>query len=202
MSDQISTRECGAREEADDNTLIRAYRNGDADAAEILMNRYKQMVRSTARELYLVGGDREDLLQEGMLGLFKAIRQYDPDREASFSTFAGMLVSRQMYTAIEASRRKKHQALNSSISLNELEEDQGDGALGTVESPETIYLEEENARTLQKQIEDSLSPLETKVFRLYLEGQDYGQIASTLGKKTKSIDNALQRIRAKVRSVL
>lgn len=202
MSDQISTRECGAREEADDNTLIRAYRNGDADAAEILMNRYKQMVRSTARELYLVGGDREDLLQEGMLGLFKAIRQYDPDREASFSTFAGMLVSRQMYTAIEASRRKKHQALNSSISLNELEEDQGDGALGTVESPETIYLEEENARTLQKQIEDSLSPLETKVFRLYLEGQDYGQIASTLGKKPKSIDNALQRIRAKVRSVL
>ncbi|MGI6089135.1 sigma-70 family RNA polymerase sigma factor [Bilifractor porci] len=202
MSDQISTRECGAREEADDNTLIRAYRNGDADAAEILMNRYKQMVRSTARELYLVGGDREDLLQEGMLGLFKAIRQYDPDREASFSTFAGMLVSRQMYTAIEASRRKKHQALNSSISLNELEEDQGDGALGTVESPETIYLEEENARTLQKQIEDSLSPLETKVFRLYLEGQDYGQIASALGKKPKSIDNALQRIRAKVRSVL
>ncbi len=202
MSDQISTRECGAREEADDNTLIRAYRNGDADAAEILMNRYKKMVRSTARELYLVGGDREDLLQEGMLGLFKAIRQYDPDREASFSTFAGMLVSRQMYTAIEASRRKKHQALNSSISLNELEEDQGDGALGTVESPETIYLEEENARTLQKQIEDSLSPLETKVFRLYLEGQDYGQIASALGKKPKSIDNALQRIRAKVRSVL
>lgn len=202
MSDQISTRECGAREEADDNTLIRAYRNGDADAAEILMNRYKQMVRSTARELYLVGGDREDLLQEGMLGLFKAIRQYDPDREASFSTFAGMLVSHQMYTAIEASRRKKHQALNSSISLNELEEDQGDGALGTVESPETIYLEEENARTLQKQIEDSLSPLETKVFRLYLEGQDYGQIASALGKKPKSIDNALQRIRAKVRSVL
>ena len=202
MSDQISTRECGAREEADDNTLIRAYRNGDADAAEILMNRYKQMVRSTARELYLVGGDREDLLQEGMLGLFKAIRQYDPDREASFSTFAGMLVSRQMYTAIEASRRKKHQALNSSISLNELEEDQGDGALGTVESPETIYLEEENARTLQKQIEDSLSPLETKVFRLYLEGQDYGQIVSALGKKPKSIDNALQRIRAKVRSVL
>ena len=202
MSDQISTRECGAREEADDNTLIRAYRNGDADAAEILMNRYKQMVRSTARELYLVGGDREDLLQEGMLGLFKAIRQYDPDREASFSTFAGMLVSRQMYTAIEASRRKKHQALNSSISLNELEEDQGDGALGTVESPETIYLEEENARTLQKQIEDSLSPLETKVFRLYLEGQDYGQIASALGKKPNSIDNALQRIRAKVRSVL
>lgn len=202
MSDQISTRECGAREEADDNTLIRAYRNGDADAAEILMNRYKKMVRSTARELYLVGGDREDLLQEGMLGLFKAIRQYDPDREASFSTFAGMLVSRQMYTAIEASRRKKHQALNSSISLNELEEDQGDGALGTAESPETIYLEEENARTLQKQIEDSLSPLETKVFRLYLEGQDYGQIASALGKKPKSIDNALQRIRAKVRSVL
>lgn len=202
MSDQISTRECGAREEADDNTLIRAYRNGDADAAEILMNRYKQMVRSTARELYLVGGDREDLLQEGMLGLFKAIRQYDPDREASFSTFAGMLVSRQMYTAIEASRRKKHQALNSSISLNELEEDQGDGALGTAESPETIYLEEENARTLQKQIEDSLSLLETKVFRLYLEGQDYGQIASALGKKPKSIDNALQRIRAKVRSVL
>ena len=202
MSDQISTRECGAREEADDNTLIRAYRNGDADAAEILMNRYKQMVRSTARELYLVGGDREDLLQEGMLGLFKAIRQYDPDREASFSTFAGMLVSRQMYTAIEASRRKKHHALNSSISLNELEEDQGDGALGTAESPETIYLEEENARTLQKRIEDSLSSLETKVFRLYLEGQDYGQIASALGKKPKSIDNALQRIRAKVRSVL
>ncbi|HCE78568.1 MAG TPA: RNA polymerase subunit sigma-70, partial [Lachnospiraceae bacterium] len=189
MSDQTGTREWGERDKADD-TLIRAYRDGDADAAEILMNRYKQLVRSTARELYLVGGDREDLLQEGMLGLFKAIRLYDPEREASFSTFAAMLVSRQMYTAIEASRRKKHHALNSSISLSELEEDQGDGALGTAESPENIYLEEENARTLQKRIEDSLSPLERKVFRLYLEGQDYRQIASVLGKKPKSIDNA------------
>ena len=201
MSDQTGTREWGERDKADD-TLIRAYRDGDADAAEILMNRYKQLVRSTARELYLVGGDREDLLQEGMLGLFKAIRLYDPEREASFSTFAAMLVSRQMYTAIEASRRKKHHALNSSISLSELEEDQGDEALGTAESPENIYLEEENARTLQKRIEDSLSPLERKVFRLYLEGQDYRQIASVLGKKPKSIDNALQRIRIKVRSVL
>ena len=181
----------------EDRELVLAYRNGNPDAAEILLDRYKQMVRAKARELFLAGGDREDLLQEGMLGLFKAIRQFDPERETSFRTFAGMLVSRQMYTAIEASQRKKNQLLNNSISWNELEEMQGDLAVGTADNPETIYLEEENARVMQKRIEEVLSPLEKKVFRLYLEGQDYQQIAVTLNRTPKSVDNALQRIRAK-----
>lgn len=189
------------REQMDDRALIRAYREGQPEAADVLLERYKQMVRARARELYLAGGDREDLLQEGMLGLFRAIRQYDPDRETPFSSFAAVLVSRQMYTAIEAAQRKKHSTLNQSISLSELEEDHADRVLGLAESPETILVEEENARAMQQKIEEKLSPLEKKVFRMYLGGQDYLQIAAALNRSPKSVDNALQRIRSKAQTI-
>ena len=189
-------------EKQDDEALVRAYREGSMPAAECLLNRYKPMVRARARELYLAGGDHEDLLQEGMLGLFRAMRDYDSGRETAFSTYAWLLVSRQMYTAIEAAGRKKHQVLNQSVSISELEEGQEDMQLGPVRSPEDIYFGRENARTLLKRIEEKLSPMERQVLKLYLEGEDYQQISLEMGKPPKSIDNALQRIRAKALALL
>ncbi len=185
-----------------DEILVTAYQNGDMSAADQLINKYKPMVRTRARELYLAGGDQEDLLQEGMLGLFRAIREYDPGRETAFSTFAWLLVSRQMYTAIEAAGRKKHQALNRSVSISELTENQDEVRLGSVRSPEEIFFSEENARTLLKRIDEKLSPMERQVLKLYLEGENYQQISTALGKTPKSIDNALQRIRSKVTMLL
>lgn len=181
-----------------DEQLILRAREGDGAAEETLLNRYKRLVRARARELYLVGGDRDDLLQEGMLGLVKAIREYRPDREASFATYASLLVSRQMYTAIQASQRRKHQPLNSSLSIQELSENREEASLGIQESPENIVLGEESARKLREQIDQLLSPYERKVLALYLDGMDYIEIAAALQKSPKSADNALQRIRAKV----
>ncbi len=186
------------RKEPDDEQLVRAYQDGDMSAADHLINKYKPMVRARARELYLAGGDQEDLLQEGMLGLFRAIREYDPERETSFFTYAWLLVSRQMYSAIEAAGRKKHQVLNQSVSISELEEGGSDLHLGSVRSPEDIFFSEENARMLMKRIDENLSPLERQVLKLYLEGENYQQISTALGKPPKSVDNALQRIRSKV----
>ncbi len=199
MSAEIKT---DNKKEADDSLLVQAYRDGDQSAADILLNKYKPMVLARARELYLAGGDQEDLLQEGMLGLFRAIREYDPGRDTAFLTYAWLLVSRQMYSAIEAAGRKKHQVLNQSVPISELEEGGGDLQLGAVRSPEDIFFSRENARTLLKRIEEKLSPMERQVLKLYLEGENYQQISTALGKPPKSIDNALQRIRSKVAALL
>ena len=137
-----------------------------------------------------------------MLGLFRAMREYDRSRETAFSTYAWLLVSRQMYTAIEAAGRKKHQVLNQSVSISELEDEQEDMQLGAARSPEDIYFSEENARALLRSIEETLSPMERQVLKLYLEGMDYRQISAELGKPPKSIDNALQRIRTKAAAFL
>ena len=181
-----------------DRELIQMLREGETPVAEYLMDKYKTLVRKKARALYLAGGDQEDLLQEGMLGLYKAVREYQPEKEASFQTFAGLCISRQMYSAVVSAQRKKHRPLNTSISLNELAENQEEYSLGIAESPESILLDQEATETLKKEIEKQLSPFETKVLNLYLSGLDYLQIAEELDKPAKSIDNALQRIRAKV----
>ena len=185
-----------------DEELLAMLRNGESSVAEYLMEKYKPLVRKRARALYLAGGDHEDLLQEGMLGLYKAVREYQPEREASFLTFAGLCISRQMYSAVLSAQRKKHHPLNTSISLNELEENQEEYNLGTAESPEAILLDQEAAENLKSRISENLSPFEKKVLDLYLSGLDYLQIAERLGKPAKSIDNALQRIRAKVNRTL
>ncbi len=185
-------------ENVSDEELILRYRSGELPVADYLLNKYKPAVRMRARELYLAGGDREDLLQEGMFGLFKAIRDYDPSREASFATYARLLIDRQMYTAIQASQRQKHQPLNNSVSITELENGSGEANLGVADSTESIVIDLENTALLRRQIDAALSPLERNVLVLYLEGMDYLQIAQRLDRKPKSIDNALQRIRAKV----
>ncbi len=185
-----------------DEELIRMLRKGEKEVEDYLLEKYKSLVRRKARALYLAGGDQEDLLQEGMLGLFKAVQEYQPDKEASFQTFAGLCVSRQMYSAVLQASRKKHIPLNSSISFSELEENQGEYNLRTVDSPETILLDQEAAKILQEKIQNSLSPFEKRVMDLYLQGMDYLQIAENLGRPPKSVDNALQRMRAKVNRFL
>ena len=185
-----------------DEELLALAQKGDETAEEYLLEKYKPLVRSRARELYLAGGEQDDLLQEGMLGLFKAIRKYDPAREASFATYARLLISRQIYTAIASSQRQKHQALNLSVSMTEWEEQQENGAAAAAESPESIVLDLENTRELRKKIDELLSPMERKVLEYYLNGYDYLQIAEKMNKPAKSIDNALQRIRSKVSKML
>jgi RNA polymerase sporulation-specific sigma factor len=182
----------------DDTELIRRFRAGEVQIGDYLVEKYKPLVKSKARELFLAGGDHEDLLQEGMIGLFRAVREYDEDREASFRTFALLLVTRQMYSAIQGAQRQKHKALNSSVSISELQDNQEEGKLGVVDSPETIVLDRENAEVLRQKIDGVLSPLERKVLNYYLEGMDYRMIAERMERSPKSIDNTLQRIRRKV----
>ena len=150
--------------EMTDEALIERLRAGESAIADYLMEKYKGLVRKKARAMFLIGGDTDDLIQEGMIGLFKAVRDYQPDRESSFQSFANICIDRQIYTAIKSSNRQKHQPLNT------------------------------------YEMKKSLSPLENRVLQLYLDGNGYMDIARILGKTPKSIDNALQRIRGKIKS--
>ena len=185
-----------------DESLIARLRSGETGIEDYLLEKYKRTVRSLARELYLAGGDREDLLQEGMLGHFKAIRDYDPDENASFRTYANLLISRQMYTAVLSAGRQKHRPLNSSISISELQESQKDAELGAADSPENILIDFENARSLREEIDQTLSKMEKEVLDCYLDGMDYHQLAGKMNRTPKSIDNAIQRIRGKVQRIV
>lgn len=191
-----------AYETAEDDQLILRLRSGETDIVEYLMEKYKPLVKKRARTLYLAGGDQEDLLQEGMMGLFKAIREYEPERGASFVTFASLCIFRYMLSAIEASQRKKYQPLNSSISFGELEEGKAEMIASTEDNPENIMLDQERTNALMEKIRNTLSSYENSVLELYLDGKGYLQIAESLQKSPKSVDNALQRIRAKVQSIL
>ncbi len=186
----------------EEDELIRRLHRGENEIVEFLMEKYKPLVRKRARTLFLAGGDQEDLLQEGMMGLFKAIREYDPHRGASLATFASLCITRYMLTAIEASQRRKHQPLNSSISFGELEHTGGELILSMEGDPESIMLDQERTCTLLEAIHGILSPYENRVLEAYLQGLDYLQIAENLNKTPKSVDNALQRIRTKVQGLL
>jgi RNA polymerase sporulation-specific sigma factor len=181
-----------------DEELIGLLRGGDEHVMEYLLEKYKNLVRKKANAMYLIGGENEDLIQEGMIGLFRAIRDYDASKEASFFRFADVCISRQIYTAIEASRRQKHSPLNFYVSLSEEPAVQGGGIDAHVESPEMQIIHLENVAQMQKKIDKALSPLEREVLEHYLEGYNYRQIAKRMDKPPKSIDNALQRIRGKI----
>lgn len=194
-----------------DEELIVRLRDGESAITDYIMDKYKNLVRSKAKSMYILGADREDLIQEGMIGLFKAIRDYDTGRDASFFTFAELCVSRQMYTAIQAAGRQKHAPLNTYISLyaNRSEKDTGgkseeweliDSVLAKSErSPEELFIDKENLELLEKVIERELSSFEKQVLDLYLTGMKYSQIARVLGRDDKSTDNALQRIKSKLK---
>lgn len=194
-------------EECQDDELIRRLRDGDGSVMDYLMEKYKDLVRRKARLMYLPGADQEDLIQEGMIGLFKAVRDYEKDRDASFSTFADLCISRQIYTAVEAGARKKHAPLNHYVSLSQPEDRDEDKQAYEPEdvwekSPEELVIDQENTRLLEETIEQELTPLEKQVMELHLTGMGYREIAKVLGRDGKSTDNALQRSRGKLRRAL
>lgn len=193
-----------------DEELILRLRDGESNITDFIMDKYKNLVRSKAKTMYILGADTEDLIQEGMIGLFKAIRDYDCGRDASFFTFADLCVSRQMYTAVQASRREKHVPLNTYISLYSVnsaaEREEGEDvqlinalASNTEINPEDMLIDKENVENLERIIEKELSGFEKEVLDLYVVGMSYSQIAKILGRDEKSTDNALQRIKAKLR---
>lgn len=197
-----------------DEELILRLRDGEEAITDYIMDKYKNMVRSKAKSMYILGADREDLIQEGMIGLFKAVRDYDTGRDASFFTFADLCVSRQMYTAIQAAGRQKHMPLNTYVSLYADGADGEDGLReaerGLLESassrleqnPEELLIDRENVKRLEEVMEKELSSFEKQVLDLYLTGMKYSQIARVLGKDDKSTDNALQRIKAKLKKAI
>ncbi len=184
-----------------DEQLIERLRGGETEISDYLMEKYKGLVRKKARAMYLIGGDTDDLIQEGMIGLFKAIQDYRPDREASFQTFASLCIERQLYSAVKNSTRQKHIPLNSYVSLSEEAETGSLEGLWS-ENPEALIIDRENTGSLEKQISQTLSPMENKVLDYYLKGYSYVQIAELMNKQSKSIDNALQRIRGKIRDYI
>lgn len=193
-----------------DDELIDRLRQGETAIMDYICDKYKNMVRSKAKSMFILGADNEDLIQEGMIGLFKAVRDYDMGRDASFFTFAELCVSRQMYTAVQASKRQKHLPLNTYVSLDsgvscDGREESGLEELlsGRVElSPEEQFLDKERIAWLEKRIDRELSEFEKQVMDLYITGMSYSQIAKVLGRDEKATDNALQRLKAKIRKLL
>ena len=198
-------------EEETDEGLVQLIQDGDHDAMEFLMNKYKNTVRSRARTLFLVGADKEDLIQEGMIGLYKAIRDFDREKEASFQYFAELCINRQMYSAIKGSNTKKNQPLNNYISIDSMQSVDGQETpmeqfFGTfsekINNPEQLVIDKETADVLEYTLVGHLSKMEREVLIYYMKDYNYNQIAVALGKEPKAVDNALQRIKKKLTLVL
>ncbi|MGN1158208.1 MAG: sigma-70 family RNA polymerase sigma factor [Agathobacter sp.] len=188
-----------------DEELIRMLRGGQTDITDYLMEKYKPLVRKKTNAMYLIGGETEDLIQEGMIGLFKAMRDYKEDKETSFFSFADLCISRQLYSALEASNRKKHMPLNTYVSFSTEEGDDGVNLEQMVTeqtiSPEQMLIEQEGKEEFFHRLQENLSAMEKTVLYLYLEGNSYTKIAEILSKPPKSIDNTLQRIRGKIKQM-
>lgn len=194
-------------EDYSDEELILVLREKqETEIMDYLLNKYKNLVKKKAKVLFLIGGDTDDLIQEGMIGLFKAIRDYDEKKDSSFFHFAQICISRQMYTAMEASNRKKHAPLNSYISLSADEENESGENLPELwaalseANPEQIVINKEELEQMRKKADSVLSPMEKEVLAYYLQGMNYTKIAEVMQKPAKSIDNALQRIRNKLKN--
>lgn len=194
-----------------DEQLIRNLRAGETAITDFIMEKYKFLVKKHAKAMFLLGGENDDLIQEGMIGLFKAIRDYDIEQEASFHSFAELCVTRQMYTAIKNSQRQKHMPLNSYISLYEQgtksTEDNHVPMIDNLQNtkdnnPEELFLTKEYFESFEQELKTLLSDLESRVLYLHLHGENYQNIAKLLDKSPKSIDNALQRIKGKVSSLI
>ena len=196
---------------AKDEELVLMAQNGDDAAQEYLLDKYKSLVRAKSRAYFLIGADSEDIIQEGMIGLYKAVRDYNEEKNASFRSFAELCVNRQMITAIKAATRQKHQPLNSYVSLNKpvYEEESEQTYMDFLQSssdsllnPEALLIGQENKSFLEDQMLKNLSSFETRVLVLYLQGRSYFEIAHVLDKPEKSIDNALQRVKKKLEKFL
>ncbi len=192
-----------------DEEVVEFAREGDNEALEFLINKYKNFVRAKARSYFLVGADREDIIQEGMIGLYKAIRDFRTDKLSSFRAFAELCITRQIITAIKTATRQKHIPLNSYVSLNKpvYEEDSDRTLLDIISSskvadPEEMIISREEYYDIEEKMGEILSSLEWKVLMSYLEGKSYQEIAEDLKRHVKSIDNALQRVKRKLERYL
>ncbi len=188
-----------------DEQIVELSAEGDKQATEYILAKYKNLVRSRAKDLYLAGADREDLVQEGMIGLFKAIRDFDATKQASFRGFAELCIKRQLITAVRGASRQKHMPLNSYVSLNgtSFEDDTERSLMDMLAEreavdPEALFLRREKVETLESVAAQKLSNLERSVLSLYIGGMNYQEIAVELKRTPKSIDNALQRIKRKL----
>ena len=192
-----------------DEEIVSLAKDGDTVALEFLIGKYKNFVRSKARTYFLIGADREDIIQEGMIGLYKAIRDYRYDKQASFHSFAEICVTRQIITAIKTATRQKDMPLISYLSLNKpVYEEESERTLsdvitqGKAGNPEDLFIDQEDFLDIESTMQRILSPLEQDVVNLYLEGKSYVEIAQQLGRHVKSVDNALQRVKRKLEQYL
>ena len=192
-----------------DEQIVRIGQRGDDEAVEFLLEKYKYFVRSKARGYFLIGADHEDIVQEGMIGLYKAVRDFKEERLSSFRAFAELCITRQIITAIKMATRQKHIPLNSYVSLNRpvYDDDSDRTLLDTVAkaeqaNPEELFIGREDMQVIEQRLGKVLSPLEKQVLMLYMEGKSYQQISAEIGRHAKCIDNALQRVKRKVTNYL
>lgn len=196
-------------DDMEDEDVVDKARSGDPLALDYLMTKYKNFVRLKARSYFLIGADREDIIQEGMIGLYKAIRDYDRDKLTSFKAFAELCITRQIITAIKTATRQKHIPLNSYISLNKpIYDEESDRTLldvisgAKITDPEELIISSEELYSMENQMVELLSDLEWEVLMAYLDGKSYQEIANELDRHVKSIDNALQRVKRKLERYL
>ncbi len=192
-----------------DEQIVKLAQAADGMALEYLLNKYKNFVRSKARSYFLIGADHEDIVQEGMIGLYKAIRDFKEEKLSSFRAFAELCITRQIITAIKTATRQKHIPLNSYVSLNKpIYDEESDRTLldviteGWVANPEEVLISQEDVSSIEGKIGEMLSGLEKQVLLSYLEGKSYQEISREMGRHVKSVDNALQRVKRKLQRLL
>ena len=189
-------------EQCSDETLCHLVTNGNREAEEILVTRYNRLVRTCARPFFLIGGDSEDLTQEGMVGLIKAVREYDAEKEASFRTFAEICIRNRLHSVLRAAARDKHLPLNQSVPFDTPFFDSNSYTVGSSDiaqaNPEDLLILQESFNEMWKRVQKQLSEFEAKILGFYLDGLSYQEIAVKVCKSPKSVDNAVQRIRRKV----
>ena len=203
--DDIDRQDLEKYEQLSDDEVALLAQGGDGQALVYLLDKYKNFVRARARSYFLIGADHEDIVQEGMIGLYKAIRDYKADKQTSFRAFAELCVKRQIITAIKTATRQKHVPLNSYVSLNKpIYDEESDRTLmdviveGHAQNPEELIIGREDLVSIRDRVDEVLSSLEQEVLSAYLDGKSYQEIADKLGRHVKSIDNALQRVKRKL----
>ncbi|WP_164670661.1 RNA polymerase sporulation sigma factor SigH [Virgibacillus doumboii] len=209
MSVKLAETDVNSFKMLDDDEIIRFIHQGNSQALDFLIHKYINFVRAKARTYFIVGADREDIIQEGMIGLYKAIRDYDGDKLSSFKAFAELCVTRQIITAIKTATRQKHIPLNSYVSLDKpIYDEESDRTLLDVVAgskaidPQELLVNREKFGDMEGKLSELLSELEKKVLHLYLDGCTYQEISVLLKRHVKSIDNALQRVKRKLEQLL
>ncbi|MBY0095391.1 RNA polymerase sporulation sigma factor SigH [Mesobacillus maritimus] len=205
MKADFGSKQAKKYNELEDEVVVEAVHNGDSEALDFLIKKYRNFVRAKARSYFLIGADKEDIVQEGMIGLYKAVRDFKEDKLTSFKAFAELCITRQIITAIKTATRQKHIPLNSYVSLDKpIFDEESDRTLmdvitgAKIMDPEELIIHREEYIQIEIKMEELLSDLERKVLALYLDGQSYQEISEELNRHVKSIDNALQRVKRKL----